>query len=58
MLHVNNAKIDLLVYFCDGMTESVKVHRKDQSVKDFTSKCFFLLFLPISCISFIFLIEI
>ena len=40
------------------MTESVKVHRKDQSVKDFTSKCLFLLFWPVSCISLIFLIEI
>ena len=30
--------------YCHGMTESVKVHRKDQSVKDFTSKCLFLLF--------------
>ena len=43
---------------CHGMTESVKVHRKDQSVKDFTSKCLFLLFWPISCISLIFLLEI
>ena len=40
------------------MTESVKVHRKDQSVKDFTSKYLFLLFWPILCISLIFLIEI
>ena len=40
--------------------ELVKVHRKDQSVKDFTSKWLFLLFWPISCISLIliFLIEI
>ena len=44
--------------YCHGMTESVKIHRKDQSVKDFTSKCLFLLFWPISCISLIFLIEI
>ena len=29
---------------CHGMTELVKVHKKDQSVKDFTSKCLFLLF--------------
>ena len=43
---------------CHGMTESVKVHRKDQSVKDFTSKCLFLLFWLISCISLIFLTEI
>ena len=43
---------------CHGMTESVKVHRKDQSVKDFTSKCLFLLFWPISCDSLISLIEI
>ena len=41
-----------------GWQESVKVHRKDQSVKDFTSKCLFLLFWPISCISLIFLMEI
>ena len=41
-----------------GWQESVKVHRKDQSVKDFTSKCLFLLFWLISCISLIFLIEI
>ena len=49
---------ELKWYVCHGMTESVKVHRKDQSVKDFTSKCLFLLFWPISCISLIFLIEI
>ena len=36
-------ELDQLVY-CHGMTESVKVHRKDQSVKDFTSKYLFLLF--------------
>ena len=35
-----------------------KVHRKDQSVEDFTSKCLFLLFWLISCTSLIFLIEI
>ena len=40
------------------MTESVKVHRKDQSVKDFISKCLFLLFWSISCNSLIFVIEI
>ena len=40
------------------MTESVKVHRKDQLVKDSTSKCLFLLFWPIFCISLKFLIEI
>ena len=40
------------------MTESVKVHREDQSVEDFTSKCLFLLFWPISCNSLISLIEI
>ena len=45
-------------YICHGMTESVKVHRKDWSVKDFTLKCLFLLFWPISCVSLIFLIEI
>ena len=44
--------------YCHGMTESVKVHRKDQSVEDFTSKCLFLLFWPISCNSLISLIEI
>ena len=44
--------------YCHGMTESVKVHRKDQLVKDFTSDCLFLLFWLISCISLIFLIEI
>ena len=43
---------------CHGMTESVKVHRKDQSVKDFTSKCLFLLFWQIACVSLISLIEI
>ena len=43
---------------CHGMTESAKVHRKDQLVKDFTSKCLFLLFWSISGISLIFLIEI
>ena len=48
-------KIKLL---CHGMTESVKVHRKDRSVKDFISKCLFSLFWLISCISVIFLIEI
>ena len=41
-----------------GWQESVKVHRKDQSAKDFTSKCLFLLFWLISCVSLIFLIEI
>ena len=41
-----------------GWQESVKVHRKDQSVKDFTSKCLFLLFWLISCVSLIFLVEI
>ena len=41
-----------------GWQESVKVHRKDQSVKDFTSKCLFLLFWLISCISLILLIVI
>ena len=40
-----------------GWPESVKVHRKDQSVEDFTSKCLFLLFWLISCISIVFLIE-
>ena len=40
------------------MTESVKVHRKDQSVEDFSSKCLFLLFWTISCVSLISLIEI
>ena len=48
----------ILIDNCHGMTKSVKVHRKDQSVKDFTSKCLFLLFWLISCISLIFLIEI
>ena len=43
---------------CHGMTESVKVHRKDQSVESFTSKCLFLLFWLILCISLVFLIEI
>ena len=43
---------------CHGMTESVKVHRKDQSVRDFTSKCLFLLLWLISCVSLIFLVEI
>ena len=43
---------------CHGMTESVKVHRKDQSFEDFTSKCLFLLFWPISCVSLISLTEI
>ena len=41
-----------------GWQESVKIHRKDQSVKDFTSKCLFLLFWLISCVSLVFLIEI
>ena len=36
--------IAFTIGICHGMTESVKVHRKDQSVKDFTSKCLFLLF--------------
>ena len=40
------------------MPELVKVHRKDQSVEDFTSKCLILLFWLISCISLISLIEI
>ena len=43
---------------CHGMTESVKVHRKDQLVEDFISKCLFLLFWPILCNSLISLIEI
>ena len=43
---------------CHGMTELVKVHRNDQSVEDFTSKCLFLLFWSILCISLISLIEI
>ena len=41
-----------------GCQESVKVHRKDQSFTDFTSKCLFLLFWLILCVSLIFLIEI
>ena len=41
-----------------GWQESVKVQWKDQSVEDFTSKCLFLLFWLILCISLIFLIEI
>ena len=49
---------DLCLGVCHGMTELVKVHRKDQSVEDFTSKCLFLLFWPILCISLISLIEI
>ena len=52
-------KQDLTVpIYVMGWQESVEVHKKDQSVKDFTSKCLFLLFWPISCISLIFLIEI
>ena len=46
---------------CHGMTESVnlvKVHRKDQSIKDFSSKCLFLPFWTISCVSLVSLIEI
>ena len=43
---------------CHGMTKSVKFQRKDQLVKGFTSKCLFLLFWPISCISLVFLVEI
>ena len=41
-----------------GRQESVKVHRKDQSVEDFSSKCLVLLFWTISCVSLISLIEI
>ena len=52
------SKIKGGIYECHGMIESVKVHRKDQSVEDFTSKCLFLLFWPISCVSLISLIEI
>ena len=37
---------------------SVKFQRKDQSIEGFTSKCLFLLFWPISCVSLVFLIEI
>ena len=44
--------------YCHGMTESVKVHRKDQSVEDFISKCLFLLIWPILCVSLISLIEV
>ena len=46
------------IVHCHGMTESVKVLRKDQSVEDFSSKCLFLLFWTISCVSLISLIEI
>ena len=45
-------------YYCHGMTESVKVWWKDQSIEDSTSKCLFLLFWPVSCVSLISLIEI
>ena len=55
---MHNVKLFKHQRYCHGMTELVKVHRKDQSVKDFTSKCLLLLFWPILCISLIFLIEI
>ena len=43
---------------CHGMTESLKVYWKHQSIEDSTSKCLFLLFWPVSCVSLISLIEI
>ena len=43
---------------CQGLTKSAKFQRKDQSVEGSTSKCLFLLFQLISCISLVFLIEI
>ena len=57
------ASVNTITDACENVTvmgwqESVKVHRRDQSVKDFTSKCLFLLFWLISCVSLIFLIEI
>ena len=45
-------------WYCHGMTESVKVYRKNQSVEDFSSKCLFLLFWTILCVSLISLKEI